>query len=180
MRASRYESRARRRRAGPYASVVTDWTPVVAVVVGGAIATTTQIATQLLGNRRESRRELRAASAKAAAEWRTLQLQTLADMQENLEQGASNISEVLADSPGMLGWRRGQKFPEMVPFARALMLCSRLEDRQLAADVRAWIVANRNLMSQEQWKAQDWIAIRDRRIALQDRIGDAIRAMHER
>jgi len=160
---------------------VTDWIPVVAVVVGGAIATTTQITTQLLSNRREQRRELGAATAKAAAEWKALQIATLADMQENLEEGASNISTALVDAATARRWRwNGENFPAMLPFTRALMLCSRLEDRQLAADVRAWIVNNRELMSSEAPLEQDWTAIRDRRIALQDRIGEAIRALHER
>lgn len=72
------------------------------------------------------------------------------------------------------------KFPDMIPFTRALMLCSRLEDVELGRDLRTWIIDNRNLMSTPNPVNEDWTPIRDRRIALQDRIGAAIRQLHGR
>lgn len=145
------------------------------VIAGGAIASGTSFALAW----QQDHRDTRSVSAKAAAKWATLQMSTISDMQENLKQGASFISKTLVEMSERR-FRGKTRIPDLLPFTRALMLCSRLEDEELARDVRAWIRHNRELISGEYPLEQDWIAVREQRIILQDRLGAALKAYHGR
>lgn len=90
-------------------------------------------------------------------------MSTISDMQENLKQGASFISKTLVEMSERR-FRGKPRIADLLPFTRALMLCSRVEDEELTRDVRAWIRHNRELISSEYPLEQDWIAVREQRI----------------
>ncbi|UWE08572.1 hypothetical protein [Actinacidiphila bryophytorum] len=153
--------------------------PTVGVIVGGAIATTTQVGTQLWSNWRDGKQQSRAAKAERDA----LQVRTLADLQEQLEavsvlvggEAARPVRATMFNNPFTAP---NQEVPDLTPFSRAVMLCSRLDDRELGASVRAWLKDLRFALTEEPLNSATLFALRDRRVELQDRLGAALLGFH--
>lgn len=136
------------------------------VVIGGMIAS----GTQLLVDLRAGRRETRAARATADEQWRALQIATIVDLQEQLEATAVTITAAVVQ-----GSRDANAV--LTPHGRVLMLTARLEDARLAADIRTWQQDMRNASATDT-DGQAWGALGERRGALQDRLGEAIKQYH--
>lgn len=157
---------------------MSSWDSTLAgVIVGGVIAS----GTQLLVDWRSGRRESKAARAAADAEWATLQITTIVDLQEQLDAYMMLIGRLVTQPPksGLFG--KQPPLPDYSSYGRAAMLCSRLEDAELAADVRQWLKdMNTRLVEDPPLTSENVVAHTERRVVLQDRLGDAIKKYHGR
>lgn len=158
--------------------------PTVGVIVGGAIVTCTQIGTQFWTNRREVRQRSRAVTAQAEADRKALQIRTLADLQEQIEAVSVAVGTAIAEPvklPTLKAMFGGgsKSIPDLTSFSRALMLCSRLDDRELAETARTWLKELRVVCSTAPFDQDAYYALRDRRIVFQDRLGEKLLSFYE-
>lgn len=158
--------------------------PNVGVIVGGAIAAAAQFGTQWWGNWRETKREGRNAAGQARAERDALQVRTLADLQEQLEAvsvmfGGEAARPVKAAMFRNLFTADNYDIPDLTPYSRTVMLCSRLHDQELASAVRAWLKDVRITLSQMPLTSEAIFALRDRRVGLQDRLGERLLSYYQ-
>ena len=155
--------------------------PLTGVVLGGAITLAGTFGTQVYTERRAVWRETRAAQAKAAADWAVLQVQTIADLQEQIEEVTRVIGIVVADQTAP---KRAKltAFPDMTAYGRVVMLSSRLDDAELAADVRHWLRDTREWLvangDRKVVEGREFSPLRDRKVSLQDRLGTLLLKYH--
>jgi hypothetical protein len=148
---------------------------LLGVIVGGAIVS----ATQFRLDWRAGKRGTQAAKAAANAEWGTLQIATIVDLQDQLDAYMMLIGRLVTQppKPGLFG--KPSPLPDYSSYGRAAMLCSRLEDPGLAADVRQWLKdMNTRLIEDPPLTSGSVLAYTERRVVLQDRLGEAIKKYH--
>ncbi|MFJ2477098.1 hypothetical protein ACIOWI_29690 [Streptomyces sp. NPDC087659] len=148
--------------------------PLTGTVVGGVIASATQWITTSRQMKKEQRRE----AAEGRAQWSALQTETIRDLQEQLEE----VSTVLGTevSRPVLGriTRQSPEPGEVLPYARAVMLCSRLENRALADDVLQWLRSVREALQAQPLSSEQIFTLRDQRLDLQKRLGATMLGYH--
>ena len=156
-----------------------DFTPIAAVAVGSALTYVAQWTTERRVNRRADAKAKADALGQQRAAWRVFQVESIADLQEQLEAIAAMIGVELSERPSRLAKRepKSESRAALTPFGRAAMLTYRLGDETLAADVRLWLRNTREAMNPSTGQA-DFDALRDRRAGLQERLGVALRAYH--
>jgi hypothetical protein len=117
------------------------------------------------------------ARAKRQEEWAAFQIQTIADLQEQLdaispvlgvdtnERELAGVLKAMSSAGGMPA--------HLVAHSRAMMLCSRLEDMDLAAQIRMWLSETRAAIAGT--LGDEFGRLRDERLALQDDLGLALK-----
>ncbi|MFJ2209346.1 hypothetical protein [Streptomyces microflavus] len=139
--------------------------PLAGVFVGSGLTLVGQGLTDRRAIRRDELTALRAAEAQDKAEWLILQRQTIVELQEMLE--------LVANTRGDRGprFRLRDSIAEEAASAATKLYgrIARLEDRQLAADIHAWLDATH---------ANTEALLAGMR-SLQERLGDQLRATHK-
>ncbi|MFF2522247.1 hypothetical protein [Streptomyces liangshanensis] len=146
---------------------------IFGTVVGGVIAS----GTQLLVGLRESRREQRLDRAQAQGVWRALQIQTIAELQDDLVAVAAGTRLEASEALPTFGAAPGVDVETMQRLVSAKSLCSRLEDRELAAQIAGWIAAVH--AATEQAAHDALIEQRGPLSEIQERLGTALRGYHQ-
>lgn len=156
-----------------------NFSPVAAAAVGAVLAYLIQWTTERRVNKRADLKAQAEALGQQRAAWRAFQVDTSADLQEQLEAIAAMVGVELSQQPALLS-RRSNKADDraaLTPFGRAVMLTSRLDDQSLAADVRLWLRNTREAMNPSTPQTE-FDALRDRRVGLQERLGTVLRSYH--
>ncbi|MER8083832.1 hypothetical protein ABTZ57_01385 [Streptomyces sp. NPDC094048] len=139
--------------------------PLAGVVVGSGLTLVGQGLTDRRAVRRDELAAKRSADAQDRADWLILQRQTITELQEILELVASTMV------PLNSGTRLRESIAEDAAQATRRMhsRIARLEDRQLAADITAWIDGSHESARAMTAGMQ----------ALQARLGEQLRATHK-
>jgi hypothetical protein len=151
------------------------------VLAGGLLTFGTTMLTNRSTAQRDDRKAQAAASARRREDWAAFQIQTIADLQEQLDA----ISPVLGVSTndrelrGVLkAMAPGSQMPaHLVAYSRAMMLCSRLEHANLAARIRTWLNDTRTAIAGT--LDDEFERLRDERLAIQADLGLSIKKYHD-
>ena len=160
-----------------------DWinSALAGVVAGGALTYGSTVLTNRSTAQRDDRKAEAEARAKRQEEWAAFQIQTIADLQEQLdaispvlgagtnERELEGILKAMSSADGMPA--------HLVAYSRAMMLCSRLEDMDLAAQIRAWLSKTRAAIAGT--LGNEFARLRDERLALHDDLGRALKKYHD-
>ncbi|MEY9839691.1 hypothetical protein [Streptacidiphilus sp. EB103A] len=155
--------------------------PLAGVAVGAALTYAGQWATERRTIRRDAAKAKVAAAMQRKAEWKALQVQTILDLQEEMEAMATTISVQTTRTVGVaLG-----KIPTMAetraalaPIGRLVLLCTRLQDQVLAEEIRSWISDMTQAVTTKGRRAELATSLKERRNYLQERLGDELRQFH--
>jgi len=160
-----------------------DWinSALAGVVAGGALTYGSTVLTNRSTAQRDDRKAQAEARARRQEEWAAFQIQTIADLQEQLdaispvlgvdtnERELEGVLKAMSSAGGMPA--------HLVAYSRAMMLCSRLEDMDLAARIRVWLGQARAAIAGT--LGDEFGRLRDERLALQDDLGLALKKYHD-
>lgn len=152
------------------------------IILGGGITLATTITIQLFTERRTARREAHASEAAKRARRITFQIDTITELQEEIEAIAAFIGNALASTMlDKLRTKTNEYMPGLVSFGRVGLLCTRLEDEALRTRIRTWLRETREYANTPGVKPGDakGVDLRDQRIEIVDALGTILQHFHQ-
>lgn len=152
------------------------------IILGGGITLVTTTILQLFAERRTARREAQAAEGAAKARRVALQIDTITELQEELEAIAAFIGNALASTAiDRIRTKNSDYMPSLISFGRVGLLATRLEDDSLKVRIREWLRATRAYANEPGARSGDakGIELRDLRITIVDDLGTLLKKFHQ-
>jgi hypothetical protein len=152
------------------------------ILIGGGVTLVTTIAVQQFSEWRTARREARAAASRAEALRVAFQVETVTQLQEELETVSAFIGNALsAGRIDRLRYRPTDFLPSQISFGRVGMLCSRLDDPALKTRIRDWLRGVREMASTVPEPTVNdavMLRIRKERVEIIDELGALLQRYH--
>lgn len=152
------------------------------IILGGGITIISTVILQLFAERRTARREAESAVGAAKATRIGLQIETITELQEEIEAIAAFIGNALAATTiDRIRIKTTEYMPGLISLGRAGLLCTRLEDDALKLRIRAWLRATREYANTASARSVDakGIELRETRIAIVDELGTLLKNYHQ-